>query len=158
MDICTCSLAKDSRSFHLESCLVISSAKESSGDNARESRSSNYRSLISTNAIPSPPDEFQFPTLQWPFKACSSVCTVIMTTQVPPEPKNQLGRHRILAPTAAVHVSPLCLGAMNFGSAWKEFMGECSKETAFAMMDYFHHQGGNFIDTYLPSIIDLSVC
>jgi len=36
---------------------------------------------------------------------------------------------------------------MNFGTAWKEIMGECSKETAFAMMDYFYEQGGNFIDT-----------
>lgn len=33
-------------------------------------------------------------------------------------PKNGLGYHRILAPTAGVRVSPLCLGAMNFGEAW----------------------------------------
>lgn len=26
-------------------------------------------------------------------------------------------------------------------------MGECSKESSFAMLDYFHSQGGNFIDT-----------
>ena len=26
-------------------------------------------------------------------------------------------------------------------------MGECNKETAFAMLDYFYEQGGNFIDT-----------
>lgn len=26
-------------------------------------------------------------------------------------------------------------------------MGECSKETAFEMLDFFHSQGGNFIDT-----------
>lgn len=30
----------------------------------------------------------------------------------------------------------------------KEFMGECTKETAFEMMDFFVDQGGNFIDTY----------
>ena len=36
---------------------------------------------------------------------------------------------------------------MNFGDAWKEYMGECNKEQAFAMMDYFYEQGGNFIDT-----------
>lgn len=29
----------------------------------------------------------------------------------------------------------------------KEFMGECSKETAFEMLDFFHSSGGNFIDT-----------
>jgi aryl-alcohol dehydrogenase-like predicted oxidoreductase len=27
-------------------------------------------------------------------------------------------------------------------------MGECSKETAFGMLDYFWENGGNFIDTY----------
>jgi aryl-alcohol dehydrogenase-like predicted oxidoreductase len=36
---------------------------------------------------------------------------------------------------------------MNFGDAWKEQLGECNKETAFAMLDYFYEQGGNFIDT-----------
>ena len=62
-------------------------------------------------------------------------------------PKSLLGRHRLLSPTAGVLVSPLCLGAMNFGNAWKDFMGECSKETAFEMLDYFYSQSGNFIDT-----------
>ena len=61
--------------------------------------------------------------------------------------KSLLARHRVLAPTAAVHVSPICLGAMNFGTAWKSIMGECSKDTAFEMIDYFFEQGGNFIDT-----------
>lgn len=70
-----------------------------------------------------------------------------MTAQQPPEPKSLLGRHRVLSPTAAVHVSPLCLGVMNFGEAWKNLMGECTQENAFAMMDYFYEQGGNFIDT-----------
>ena len=28
----------------------------------------------------------------------------------------------------------------------KERMGECSKGTAFAVLDYFHSQGGKFID------------
>ena len=62
-------------------------------------------------------------------------------------PKSLLGRHRILSPSAGVRVSPLCLGAMNFGESWKGALGECSKETAFAMLDYFYEQGGNFIDT-----------
>lgn len=44
-------------------------------------------------------------------------------------------------------MSPLCLGAMNFGAAWKDFMGECSKETVFEILDYFYEKGGNFIDT-----------
>ncbi|KAL9011316.1 MAG: hypothetical protein Q9173_003826, partial [Seirophora scorigena] len=67
----------------------------------------------------------------------------------PPKPqlKSLLGRHRILAPSAGVRVSPICLGAMNFGNAWKDFMGECSKETTWEMLDYFYDMGGNFIDT-----------
>lgn len=36
---------------------------------------------------------------------------------------------------------------MNFGDAWKSFMGECSKDTAFEVMNYFYENGGNFIDT-----------
>lgn len=62
-------------------------------------------------------------------------------------PVSLLGRHRILSPTAGVKVSPLCLGAMNFGDAWSSFLGECSKSTAFEMLDFFYSQGGNFIDT-----------
>ncbi|KAG5659879.1 hypothetical protein KAF25_003401, partial [Fusarium avenaceum] len=64
----------------------------------------------------------------------------------PPEPE-ALGVHRVLSPKAGVLVSPLCLGTMNFGGEWDELLGECSKETAFAMMDYFKDHGGNFIDT-----------
>lgn len=36
----------------------------------------------------------------------------------PPPPVSPLNRYRLLSPTASVRVSPLCLGAMNFGSAW----------------------------------------
>ncbi|KAL4873579.1 hypothetical protein BDV12DRAFT_208517 [Aspergillus spectabilis] len=64
-----------------------------------------------------------------------------------PEPKSPLGHHRILAPTAGVKVSPLCLGGMNFGEGWEHFMGKCKKEEAFALMDAFYDLGGNFIDT-----------
>jgi aryl-alcohol dehydrogenase-like predicted oxidoreductase len=62
-------------------------------------------------------------------------------------PKSYLERHRQLAPTASVRVSPLCLGAMNFGDADKARMGECDKDTSFEILDYFVSQGGNFIDT-----------
>ncbi|KAJ5683031.1 Norsolorinic acid reductase B [Penicillium macrosclerotiorum] len=64
-----------------------------------------------------------------------------------PAPKSRLGRYRLLAPTAAVRVSPLCLGAMNFGEGWKERLGECDKENSFKMLDTFYENGGNFIDT-----------
>src|ERR1700733_6534976 len=62
-------------------------------------------------------------------------------------PRSYLDRHRQLAPTASVRVSPLCLGTMGFGEAWKGRMGECTKEAAFEILDYFISQGGNFIDT-----------
>lgn len=64
-----------------------------------------------------------------------------------PEPPTLLGYHRILSPTAGVRVSPLCLGTMSFGESWKDRMGECTKETSFAIMDAFYEAGGNFIDT-----------
>ncbi|EKD21715.1 uncharacterized protein L3040_004937 [Drepanopeziza brunnea f. sp. 'multigermtubi'] len=65
----------------------------------------------------------------------------------PPAPKTALGYYRMLAPTASVRVSPLCLGAMNFGDSWKDFMGECNKDTTFEILDFFYESGGNFIDT-----------
>lgn len=58
-----------------------------------------------------------------------------------------LARHRQLSPTASLHVSPLCLGTMNFGDAQKAQMGACPKDTAFSILDHFVSQGGNFIDT-----------
>jgi len=64
-----------------------------------------------------------------------------------PEPKSKLGYYRLLSPSAAVRVSPICLGAMNFGDAWGKLMGEMNKETTFEILDYFYDQGGNFIDT-----------
>lgn len=36
---------------------------------------------------------------------------------------------------------------MNFGEANKSWLGKCSKETSFEILDYFFDQGGNFIDT-----------
>ena len=68
---------------------------------------------------------------------------------LPPLPatKGLLDPHRVLAPIAAVHVSPICLGAMNFDNAMKDYFGPRSKETAFEILDYFYEQGGNFIDT-----------
>jgi len=73
----------------------------------------------------------------------------------PPKPVSLLGRHRILSPTAGVRVSPLCLGAMNFGDAWKEVLGECNKETSFAMLDKFYSQGGNCKSFFQSSQSDL---
>lgn len=64
-----------------------------------------------------------------------------------PEPKTPLGRLRALSPTAAVKVSPLCLGAMNFGTAWEGYMGSMDKKTTMEILDYFYESGGNFIDT-----------
>ena len=70
-----------------------------------------------------------------------------MAFPIPTKPKSLLGYHRVLAPSAGVRVSPLCLGTMNFGDAWSELIGECSKETSFELLDHFFENGGNFIDT-----------
>lgn len=37
--------------------------------------------------------------------------------------------------------------ATGFGTAWEHFMGVCSKETTFELLDTFYDLGGNFIDT-----------
>ena len=67
-----------------------------------------------------------------------------------PVAKSLLDFQRILSPTAGIRVSPLCLGAMNFGDAWSDMMGKCDKKTVFEILDFFYDQGGNFIDTYVP--------
>lgn len=64
-----------------------------------------------------------------------------------PEPATKLGYYRQLSPRAAVHVSPLCLGAMSIGDKWVGPMGESSKESCFKLLDAFYDAGGNFIDT-----------
>ncbi|PYI04437.1 Aldo/keto reductase [Aspergillus sclerotiicarbonarius CBS 121057] len=61
--------------------------------------------------------------------------------------QSPLFRHRQLAPAASVRVSPLCLGTMTFGGTQQARYGDCSREDAFEMLDYFVSQGGNFIDT-----------
>jgi aryl-alcohol dehydrogenase-like predicted oxidoreductase len=67
---------------------------------------------------------------------------------LPKQENSGLARYRQLSPSAAVFVSPLCLGTMNFGDAYAAMMGECSKEMSFAILDrYFYTLGGNFIDT-----------
>ncbi|KAL8849998.1 MAG: hypothetical protein Q9221_005015 [Calogaya cf. arnoldii] len=63
-----------------------------------------------------------------------------------PEPKSALGRYRLLAPSAAIKVSPLALGTMNFGDAWAPNMGAMDKKTVFEVLDFYKDQGGNFID------------
>ncbi|KAL7423197.1 putative aryl-alcohol dehydrogenase aad14 [Cryptotrichosporon argae] len=54
-------------------------------------------------------------------------------------PKAELGRYRLLSPTAGVRVSPLCLGAMSLGDQWTGYMGK--------KLNYESEAGGNFIDT-----------
>ena len=68
----------------------------------------------------------------------------------PVESVSKLDRHRVLAPKAGVRVSPLCLGAMSIGDAWKDnplMSGGMNKEQSFEMLDFFYKNGGNFIDT-----------
>ncbi|KAL2194415.1 NADP-dependent oxidoreductase domain-containing protein [Corynascus similis CBS 632.67] len=64
-----------------------------------------------------------------------------------PAPQSPLARYRLLSPTASIRVSPLCLGGMSLGDAWRDFMGSCDEKTTEEILDYFFEQGGNFIDT-----------
>ncbi|KAI0160093.1 putative aldo/keto reductase [Hypoxylon sp. FL1284] len=64
-----------------------------------------------------------------------------------PKPMSLLGYHRQLAPSAAVKVSPLCLGSMGFGTQLEKLMGPCDKAASFEILNYYHESGGNFIDT-----------
>lgn len=65
-----------------------------------------------------------------------------MALPMAPPPKGPLGRYRLLSPSASLRVSPLCLGAMNFGNAWKDFMGTCDQASTEAILDYFYDNGG----------------
>ena len=55
-----------------------------------------------------------------------------------PQPPTELGRYRILSSTAGVRVSPLQLGAMSIGEAWKDFMGSMDKEQSFKLLDAYY--------------------
>ena len=67
-----------------------------------------------------------------------------MTSQPTP---SLLSRYRQLSPSAAIFVSPMCLGTMNFGDKYASMMGECSKQTTFDILDHYFEQGGNYVDT-----------
>lgn len=58
-----------------------------------------------------------------------------------------LRRHRILSPSAAVRVSPLCLGTMSLGPSDNPMTGSTDLDTSFAILDEFYNAGGNFVDT-----------
>ncbi|KAF9548186.1 Aldo/keto reductase, partial [Agrocybe pediades] len=63
-------------------------------------------------------------------------------------PPTNLGRYRLLSPTAGVHVSPLVLGAGNIGDKWADLgYGSMNKESSFKLLDAYYDAGGNFIDT-----------
>lgn len=65
-----------------------------------------------------------------------------------PSPPTNLGRYRLLSPTASVRVSPLALGAMSIGdSVWKARFGDMDRESSFKLLDAYYDNGGNFIDT-----------
>lgn len=66
----------------------------------------------------------------------------------PPPPRTALGRHRQLAPSAGLHVSPIQLGAASIGDKWAQFgTGAMNKEDSFKLLDAYYDAGGNFIDT-----------
>ncbi|KAH8925697.1 Aldo/keto reductase [Atractiella rhizophila] len=64
------------------------------------------------------------------------------TADIPP-----LARYRVLSPKCPLKVSPLCLGAMSLGAKMGKDFGEVTLEEAFAYLDHYYNQGGNFIDT-----------
>lgn len=57
-----------------------------------------------------------------------------------------LERYRLLG-RSGLRVSPLILGAMNFGTNWSGFMGEITKAEAEQIFDKYVTEGGNHIDT-----------
>lgn len=68
--------------------------------------------------------------------------------QKAPTPKTLLGKYRQLAPRAAVHASPLALGAMSLGDKWGRIgLGIVNKDDSFKILDAYFDAGGNFIDT-----------
>lgn len=44
-------------------------------------------------------------------------------------------------------MSPLQLGGMSIGEAWKDFMGSMNKEQSYKLLDAFYEAGGRSIDT-----------
>ncbi|KAI0332729.1 norsolorinic acid reductase [Cubamyces sp. BRFM 1775] len=65
-----------------------------------------------------------------------------------PQPANELGRYRLLSPSAGVRVSPICLGTMSLGQAWAGGMAEAQLQTTGrTFLDKFFDNGGNFVDT-----------
>lgn len=54
-----------------------------------------------------------------------------------PQPPTELGRYRILSSTAGVRVSPLQLGGMSIGEAWKDFLGSIDKVSSFKLLDAY---------------------
>ncbi|KEF53914.1 uncharacterized protein A1O9_09709 [Exophiala aquamarina CBS 119918] len=87
-----------------------------------------------------------------------------MASSPVPSPKTQLGVNRVLGPNCSLKVSPLCLGAMNFGRNMNGALclslgflcsliprsavsGTFDKETTYKILDEFRASGGNFVDT-----------
>lgn len=66
-----------------------------------------------------------------------------------PAPPTSLGTYRLLSPSAAVRVSPLCFGGLSLGNQWTGFLAGkgTDKDQAFALLDTFYEAGGNFVDT-----------
>ncbi|KAH9849839.1 norsolorinic acid reductase [Lenzites betulinus] len=65
-----------------------------------------------------------------------------------PQPSTELGRYRLLSPSAGVRVSPIGIGTMSLGQSWgAEMAGATTQEEAFKFLDTYYEGGGNFIDT-----------
>ena len=71
-----------------------------------------------------------------------------MSQPSPPQPKGPLERYRLLSPSASLRVSPLCLGTMNFGNAWKGQFGVCDQKNTEEILDYFYEHGGKYVSCW----------
>lgn len=79
--------------------------------------------------------------------AAAANTTTNMSTDAAQSQPQPLARYRLLAPACGLRVSPLALGAMSIGQAWKGDLGSMTKEESFKLLDAYVERGGNFIDT-----------
>jgi aryl-alcohol dehydrogenase-like predicted oxidoreductase len=86
---------------------------------------------------------FAYPRIQ--SSVISSPTAKMSFFDSPPKPQTRMGYHRVLSPTAAVKVSPICLGGISLGNEWSELFGK--SEDADILLDQFFECGRNFIDT-----------
>lgn len=70
------------------------------------------------------------------------------------EPKSELARYRLLSPTAAVRVSPICLGAMSLGDQWTGAMaGKLDAKESEEYLDVYYEASETSLGAVGPTLI-----